>query len=509
MSAPSKAGAHQPIQTFVKLLSDSENEKLGHCALKLLHDPGMRIESGKLRAVLKRKGAEVDELHEIVRFPPAAVKETIQQAVVEEAGRRERCKGDVLTAEKTITFSWHTPFMTTSPSMQVSLGGGCPLYYDYKSRGVSYAGENDLIRMLHLAEGLPQIVTCGNAVHCVLDCEGKRTPEEFMPILGAATIAKNSSKPGVSALMSAWQLDYLVAMGEVVRGGNEGYYKHPVFININDTMPPLQLSRPEGEIIEALAARGLPVYILPMPLMGVAGPVTVFANAVIAVAEILGVWTAAKAVNHETPLECSVVSGVLDPRSGNPFFSGPEAIAIDLTVAQFFRSFGLRCGTGVGFIDAPAPGITATFERTLKSTLAAMCGESNYPAGILAAGNIFSPEQLMLDLDIGTANNHFLNVFDGHDLDEAVDLVRARGIGGFFMDTEHTVRNFRGKTYMPEIFPRNKSKESVNVPDPVSLAHQRWNEIIARTEPYHLPDDKAQQIDKIMVAAKRVLHERI
>ncbi len=492
----------KPLNIFTTLMTEDEMHSLLRCAMELLEDPGMRIESEKLRKALSLAGACVDESTQIVKYPVRLIEETISRAVSEESARRECCSGDTATAEGTITFSWHTPFMKTAPDFHVSLGGGCPLFYDYKTDSVRYSTEDDLIRMLHLAEGIPQIISAGNAVHCVIDKNGNNTPPQLMPILGAATIAKHSSKPGASALISPWQLEYLVAMGEVVRDGSDGYKSHPVFININDTMPPLQLSKPEGEVIEALAAKGFPVYILPMPLLGVSAPITVFASAATGIAEILGVWTGVKAINPDCPLECSVVSGAIEPRTGNPCFSAPEAIAVDLAVAQVFRSLGLRCGTGVGFIDACVPGTAAAYERTFKSTIAAMCGESNYPAGILAAGNIFSMEQLFIDLDIGAGQNHFMGLFDKNDLDNAVDLVRERGIGGFFMDTDHTVSNFREKVWVPQIFSRSKSKDPSEVPDMVNIAHERALQVIEQTNPYVLPEDKSREIDRIVDSAK-------
>ena len=494
------------INTFVELINADEQARLLACAKDLLADPGMRIESSGMRAALASQGAIVDENAEIVSFPKKMIDEVIELAVAEEGVRYKGCEGNVVNADGLITFSWHSSFMTGTPTMQASLGGGCPLYYDYVKNDVRYAGENDLVRMLHLAEGMEEIVTCGNAVHCVLDKDGNTVPSELMAIVGAATIAKNSSKPGSSALMSAWQLLYLIEMGQVVRDGPENYRAHPVFININDTMPPMQLSAPEAEIIEALAKRRLPVYILPMPLMAIAGPATVLANAAIGTAEILGAWAGVKAIDPETPIEASVVSGVLDPRTGSPSFSAPEAISIDLAIAQCFRGMGLRCGTGVGFIDAIVPGLAAAHERTFKTTIAAMCGESAFPVGIQAAGNVFSPEQLMLDLDINTGYTRFLANFDAADLDEAVSLVRERGIGGSFLDTDHTLANFRRNIWIPKVFSRLKTNDPKDAPDPVADAHLQWQDMVTRTDPFCLPDDKAREIDKIVASAKEYLN---
>jgi trimethylamine:corrinoid methyltransferase-like protein len=499
----------KPIEQFVMLMTDEEREKMRRGALALLENPGMRIGGAGLRRALRHKGADVDEVTRIVSFPTQMIEEVLQMAVSEEKVRFEKCQGNTFAAEEVLTFNWHVGHMTCSPGYELAMGGGCPMYYDYPTRTARYASEVDLIRLLHLAEGIPAIKKCGNPTHFIIDKGGEEVPKEMMPLKTAAIVAKHSSKPGITALMSAWQLPYSVAMGEVIMHGPQAYRHHPIFINVNDTKPPLELTEVEGDIIEALARRGLPVFILPMPLMGIAEPVTVFSCAVAAVAEILGVWTCAKAVNPEAPLECAVVAGALEPSSAAACFSSPEAVGIDLAAAQFFRSLGLRCGIGVGLIDATVPGPGAIFERTLKSTLAALCGESTYVVGILAGGNTFSPEQMMLDLDIGASHHQFLGLFNPDDLDTAVLLLRERGIGGNFLDTEHTVQNFRERLWQPRIFERSKTKNCQAVSDPVARAYDEWNHIIARTEPYHLPEDQALEIDRILARAKREIQSRV
>jgi len=493
----------RPIQQFLNIMSDSELEKLLLDALDLLEDPGMRIGGAGLRKALAQKGATVDETLREVRFPRRMIEEVIGMAVAEERNRRSQCQGDTVRAERALAFNWHVAPMTRSPRFEVALGGGCPMYYDYPTHSARYGNEDDLVRLLHVAEGIPEIRRCGNPIHCILGKDGKELPRDLMALKTAATIAKNSSKPGVTALLSAWQLPYSVALGEVICRTPQAYQSQPIFININDTVPPLELSEPEGDIVEALAHRGLPVFNLPMPLMGISDPLSVFACAVAAAAEILGVWACAKAVNPDAPVDCAVVAGVLNPASGKPCFSAPEAIGIDLAAAQFFRSLGLRCGTGVGLIDAPEPGTAAVFERTLKSTLAALCGESTYVVGILAGGNVFSPEQMMLDLDIGAAHHQFLGLFGSEDLASAVPLLREKGIGGFFMDTEHTVASFRERIWRPRTFEQGESEVSGR--DTVATAYERWNQIMARTEPYHLPADQAREVDRIMARAAQDL----
>ena len=250
------------------------------------------------------------------------IEETIALVAEEDRQRLAKAGGDVARAERCCAFSWHTAFPDGVPRPQFSIGGGCPMFYRFEEHAATEATAQDFLDVIRFAESVPEIATVGNPVHYVRDFDGRRVAPRMVAIHGAALVAKNSSKPGSTSLMYPEQLDYLVEIGSVIRGGYEHYATRPLFININDTTPPLQLSRHEGAVIEALAARRLPVYILPMPLAGIAGPITLMSNAMIGAAEILGVWAAVKAVDRDIPVECSVVSGVLEPRTGGACFSG-------------------------------------------------------------------------------------------------------------------------------------------------------------------------------------------
>ena len=70
----------QPLSNFFTLLSDDELEMLHDSALKLLENPGMKIENEELLEALKNRGAWVDFDTAIVRFPGELVKEAIEIA---------------------------------------------------------------------------------------------------------------------------------------------------------------------------------------------------------------------------------------------------------------------------------------------------------------------------------------------------------------------------------------------------------------------------------------------
>ena len=117
-----------------------------------------------------------------------------------------------------------------------------------------------------------------------------------------------------------------------------------------------------------------------------------------------------------------------------------------------------------------APGTASAFERCFKTTIAAAFGEFNYPVGVLSGGTIFSPEQVMLDIDMGECMYRF---FKGSGGDEefkgVVDLVREVGIGGTYLTQEHTALHLRDQLAFFNCFPRTKSANPKDIQknDPV------------------------------------------
>ncbi len=501
----------RPMTNFYRLLSDDEVEMLHEKALKILEDPGMKIENRTMLDALKKKGAVVDLEGETAKMPAELIEEIIGMVQRDEVSRMEKKNkdNDLETAyPDMLTFSWHTPFRNRTPEVQASLGGGAPLYYDHEKKTNRYATEKDFLRTVDLAEAIPEILTVGNAVHYIKENDGSDVSPKMVAIKGAAAVAKHSSKPGCTSIIDKRQLPYLMEMGRIVKGSGKDFIKNPILVNIHDTESPLRVTRPEAAIMEEMIRHGLSIYILPMPLVGISTPVYPAAAAIIGAAEILGVWAAVKAVSGECPVEASCVSGVLNPVTGAASFATPETVLIDLAVAQLFREkYGVPCGTGVGVIDAPIPGALSIYERTFKTMNSALAGEPSFQVGLIGGAVVFSIEQVLLDLDIASYQNQFIKGIGGDHFTDSLELIREKGIGGLFIDSKHTASNFRECLSMTRTLNRIKSTSVTEAlkNDPVDLAHERCLELLEDNKPYYIDEDKSKEIDRIVEAAEKEL----
>jgi trimethylamine--corrinoid protein Co-methyltransferase len=451
----------------------------------------------------------VDLGSELARFPRELVEETISIAAAEERERRSAGSPESeLGYPNQLTFSWHTPFRNRTPAVQASIGGGAPMFYDHERKANRYATRDDFLCAIRLAEGLPEVVTMGNGVHYLKESDGSDVPPKMVAVKGAALVALHSSKPGCTSIIDRRQLPYLMELGAIVRGSARAYLRNPILVNIHDTESPLRLTRPEAGIIEDMVHAGLSIFILPMLLAGISSPVYPISAAITAVAEILGVWAAVKALRQDCPVEARSVSGVLNPATGAASFATPETVLIDLAVAQLFRErYGIPCGTGVGLIDAPIPGSLSIFERTFKAFCSSLAGEPSFPVGIIGGAVVFSPEQVLLDLDIASTQAQLLRGIGGEQFAGSLELIRDKGIGGLYLDTEHTARHFRECLMLPKVLTRLKSTDVGNAlaHDPVELAHARYREILEANPLRSIDEDRVRAVVRVEREAEKVL----
>ena len=159
-----------------------------------------------------------------------------------------------------------------------------------------------------------------------------------------------------------------------------------------------------------------------------------------------------------------------------------------------------------------------------------------FNAGILGGGIVFSPEQLMLDMDMlhglsrfceglgdcgeqgncGDSTNHgdrpdrgghndHIDRFDRYD--ESLKLIRERGIGGLFIDTEHTISHFRECLRVPSLLERFRGTETEAALkyDPVQRAYEQWQAILKNTPMYTIDHKREAAIDEVVRSAEKEL----
>ncbi|MCL6429329.1 MAG: trimethylamine methyltransferase family protein [Anaerolineae bacterium] len=486
-------GSSDPIRLF----SDDDLEALHQASLEILADPGMRIMTPALLEALEQHGARVDHAQQAVRFPSSLVERTI--ADMQEDLRRGR---------RPVLLNGVVSSRSAGP-IQAKFGGACVEYLDWGRQQVRPPTRKDLIDMVRLGQALPEVTSVGNPVVYLTEDDGTPVDPRLQRIKTAALIARYTNKAGATEVWNAQELEYLIELGEIVRGSREAYLADPCFVTAKETISPLILDDKAGEVLLLLARRGLPTTIIPMPLTGASAPMSLAANVALCNAEVLGVATAVRCACPTAWVAGGVISGVLDMATGAASFAAPEAIVQDLGIAELHeRRYGFDFAIGTGYTDAKYPGAQAVMEKLVKFWASYRSGRVNYPIGLVNGGKTFSPEQAMLDLEVA----HWIHEFGkGIAVSEetlCVEQIRRQGIGGNHLTEDHTLAHMRRVVWYPVLMDRTLAAglEKDRARDMVERARARV-EAVLRCADWEIDRERVRAIDDVVRRAERALRQ--
>ena len=486
-----------PFDQTLRVFTDSDMEHIHELSLKILANPGMRILSAGLREALKKSGASVDPLSETVRFPAQLVEETIASM-----------QADLRAGRKPILLNGVVSSLSSGP-IQAKFGGACLEYVDLERGGARQAARQDLVDMVRLGQALPEVATVGNPLVYLTEDDGTPIDPRMQRVKTAALIACYTTKAGATEVWNAAELQFLMEIGEILRGSRAAFLEQPCFVTAKETISPLILDDKAGDVLLLLAQNGLPTTIIPMPLTGASSPMSLAANVALCNAEVLGVATAVRCACPTAWVAGGVISGVLDMASGSACFAAPEAILQDLGVAELHqRRYGFDFAIGTGYTDAKYPGAQSMMEKMAKYWATNQSGRVNYPLGLVDGGKAFSPEQALLDLEIARWIHQFGRGIpvETQDLDTCLEIIQRRGIGGSVIEEEHTLQNMRKVVWYPSLMDRKLSRGFTQDQERDMLARaSSQRQKILRGADYEIDSTRRAAIEDVVRRAEKAL----
>ena len=134
------------------------------------------------------------------------------------------------------------------------------------------------------------------------------------------------------------------------------------------------------------------------------------------------------------------------------------------------------------------------------------------PIGLLDNGAAFSPTQAMIDLDVNTALYKFGRGIEVNDDTLALELINEMEFceNTAYIQTEHTLDNFRDVLWDTKIFDRKNrqdgSYQTSAVDDQLlKKADQMWRDLVASQKPPAIDPQFAKEVDRIVAAARKEL----
>jgi trimethylamine--corrinoid protein Co-methyltransferase len=474
------------MRTLLQVLSEEERHQVHERTLGVLAKTGVRVDTAQGRRYLKDAGAEVDENRHIVRFPRALVEESLR------------------LAPKEFTLGARRPGWDLTMN-----GGDCTLLMDGEAMFVldSETGErraatsNDWLQATLLIDALDEVGVYWSMVET--GDEGD-TMADFVGYLRG--VFRSFSKHVQDATSSPEQARWLLEVLQAIFGDKETIRRRPPYSYLLCPQSPLIIEGPRTDAYLALAGWGIPVAVMPMPLMGATAPGSLISTTVVGNCEVLATLCLIQAAAPGTPFLYAPVLAVIDPRSGRYSAGAIEGSLLGAACTEMARYYGLPAeASGMG-TDHHVPGIQAGYERAAGGMLPALSWPDILVGpGLLGGSMILSLEQLMIDVEVFRLYKRAwqgITIDDDRWLEDVIDQV---GPGGNFLAEMSTVKGIRnGEWYISQIGVHDTFEgwEADGRPSLLEEVREKMRQILATHKPLPLDDDVERELERIQVRAE-------
>jgi trimethylamine--corrinoid protein Co-methyltransferase len=146
----------------------------------------------------------------------------------------------------------------------------------------------------------------------------------------------------------------------------------------------------------------------------------------------------------------------------------------------------------------------AGIENLYVHLLAVMAGAdmSFGPSGMIEAVSLLDMRRILFDREILQAIDIISNGLEVNDHTLAFDMVRQVGPRGIFLTNQRT-REEVHNLWPPSILFENPQRQAEKYRDPVEVAHEAIDWILANHRPAPLPEAVKQELGRILVAAEQ------
>jgi trimethylamine--corrinoid protein Co-methyltransferase len=466
------------MQPKLSLLTEDLIDRILGEAYQLLLKPGIKVQNEEARRLLAEAGAEINEETFVARLPEQIVKKALA------------------TAPRSFALYDYEGH----PRIQY---GGDAVHFDPGSSGVTILDPEtlehrdtqtaDLIRILKVAEQIPQYAAQSTAVVCT------EVKKDIQDLYRLYLVLLYSKKPIVTGAFTNKTVHEMIEMLALFAGGGDALREKPRAIFDVCPSPPLIWSNFGSGNLIALARAGVPAEIVSMPLAGAAAPVTLVGAITQHTAECLAGITIHQLAGAGSPIVWGGAPAIFDMRKGGTPMGAVETAMIDCAYAQIAKSLQMPTHCYLGATDAKLVDAQAGLESGVGAMIGALSGINMISgAGMLDSLLCHSPEKLVIDAEGIAMAKRMLDGLKIHTETLATGFYEGVNFkGGDFLKQKITLKLFREEQYMPSTIIDRDSirgwKESGGL-DTFGRARQRVDQLIAS---YTKPELDPAKVDAL------------
>lgn len=472
----------------VELLSDEQLGRIHEASLRILEVTGVRFDSENARKRLLSAGCSPHPVkRNVIMFPPPIVNEAVRKVP----------KHPTYPARDP---SWDVRF--DGETMFPYAGGGDPKMIDIDTESLRPAIVEDVEAAARLGDALEN---CCFAASLVVPND---VPAEMLAIKTIEAMVKNSTKALTGYAPDASSVDYIVKMLECVSGGTEEFRKRPLVSLSGSPSSPLTYSEHLCDVLIRSLELGVPYSVIPCPIAGGTGPMTISGSLALQNAELLAGIVLMQVVDGSLPTLYSGRVCLMDARSGRDLWAVPEQGLASIAMVQLAGRYGMVSDACGMTSDVPSWGVQMGLERMLTILMPAMAGVESV-SGIGGGWEGASCLEMMIIDD--EMLNDVARIMRGIEVDEdhlAVELLDRVGPMGNFLSQTHTLEHLRkGETRMSDLWDKRTSERATRegAHELRDVAKARAKKILKDHGPEPLDRDVLRGVEEVVRKASKDL----
>ena len=475
------------MRATLRVLADDERAEVHERTLRVLSRTGVRVDTSLGRRLLADAGAHVDEESRRVRFPAALVEHcvTLCPRRFDLGGRRPGFAAAMNAGDCTL--------LADGGATQVCEGPGGDRRQPTR---------RDWLDSTRLLDVIDEVGLYWQMVEYPRDTDGAGGWVEHWSEL-FRLFGKHVQDSLPDATTAVWLREVL----DVVFGGAEAVRQRRPFSFLITPTSPLVIEGEHTEAWLALKDMGMPVAVMPMPLMGATSPAGLAATVVQANCETLAALCLVQVAAPGTPVIYAPVLAAADPRTGAYAAGAIEASVMAAAGTEMARFYGLAVEASGCTTNAHEPGVQAAYEKATTLLMSALAWPDILVGpGLLAGATVFSAEQLIIDVELFGLSRQAMRGVDAGPQLWLDDVLGSVGPGGGFLGEKSTRRNARsGEWRLTDlgVHPSYESWVRQGRPDVVAEARERIEALLARHEPMEYDEDQQKALAALATRARR------
>lgn len=476
------------MKMSASFLSQDERKMVHQLSIRILEEVGVKVKSEKIKAMLEKRGANVNYDTDIVKIGESLINWALEASP----------KAFPLGARNP-EFGFELPSVET-----VYTTDGCgPYAIDFETGRRRPAVTQDIINNLKVLEEMDMAKIAWSPVLAT------DMPVHSTEVRAYLMSFIHTSKHVQTGLDKAEEVPYLKAALREILGSDDEIRKRKICSMIYCPVAPLVH---ESQMMEGYLELGdldIPILILPMPAPGSTGPASLYSNVALSNAEALSSIVIYQVAHPGRALIYGSAIASLDFSTGAFIEGAPEMVLQSGACLDMAKYYGLPDILSGCLTDAKEGGAQAVMEK-MTTTLPLVLGGASVINGIglLESSMTMYLEQLVVDNELAHICKR---IKDGisicSDLDYFDDILNV-GPGGHFLKQKTTRKASRSKEfYQPLLVDRNAFNSWVNIGSPNLYSQARKQvETIIKSEPKNpLKPSVEKTINEIMEAADKEL----